>query len=113
MEHKNFFKRSWVSLLTALFFVIVSTSGIIMLFHIKAGGVKELHEVIGVLFAVFGVIHLIFNWKALLSYLKSPRPLAVFILAAILCVAIFHIVSGEEHQKRDRERNERREHCRE
>jgi hypothetical protein len=91
--------RTWTSPIAAVAFVALSVSGIMMLFHVKMQAIKDLHEAIGNLhkwmgfvFAVVGIIHLILNWRLLLSHLNKKVGMAAAMLTLIVCIAfmVFH-----------------------
>ena len=84
--------RTWVSPIAAVAFLAVAITGILMLFHVKLPAIKNLHEWIGVLFAAAGILHLILNWKLLLSYFTKKVGLAAAACALLICLAlaIFH-----------------------
>ena len=63
-------KRSWISPLVAISFFIVSITGLLLMGH-AGRGVSHLHEWMGVLFIVTGVLHLMLNWKPFLSCFRS------------------------------------------
>src|SRR5512146_2573173 len=89
-------RRSWVSPITAVSFLAVGVSGLMMLFH---GGdfVRDIHETVGVLFCIAGVIHVILNWRALVSYFRSRRVLVVAVAVVVLSSLL--LVVGPEQDE--------------
>ncbi len=87
---KAIFKRTWISPLAAVCFTIVAFTGILMLLHIKNGPIVNLHQWIGLLFAIAGIIHLSINWRGLLSCFRQKAAawpiIAVLILSLILMI---------------------------
>jgi nitroreductase len=81
--------RTCVSPIVAVTFVIVSVTGILMLLHVQASGINNLHEWIGVLFVAAGLFHLVLNWKAFLPYLKKRIGVAAAAFALLLGVALY------------------------
>lgn len=86
------FKRTWVSPVVALSFAVVGGTGIVMLFDVHMMGLKSLHEWMGVLMVVAGVVHLTFNWKALLGQLRHRS--ATIALAAVTVLGVFLVLAG-------------------
>ena len=80
-----------------LTFIIVGLTGIMMMFHIEAGGIKHLHEWMSIVFLILSVIHLCLNWKILLAYPKKP---AVVVSAIGICLlAGLLLMSGGDRGK--------------
>jgi hypothetical protein len=75
--------RTWISPLTAVTFLVVGITGILMAFHVKNGSVKALHEWIGYAFSLVGVIHLVVNWRTFTLQFRQ-RPALVAVLAGII-----------------------------
>ncbi len=88
-------QRSWVSPITAVSFLAVGISGLMMLFHVGRF-VRPMHEIVGVLFCIVGVIHLIINWRALLNYLRSKRVMALTAVVVVLC-SLLLLTGSDEH----------------
>ena len=65
-----------------------------MFFHIFDGYTEVVHEILGVIFVVLLVLHVILNWKALKIYFKKR----VFILSTIV-VAVISILLVIQQQK--------------
>jgi|GEM_PF-1242223 len=82
--------RTWVSVTTALAFIILGITGILMLLHINISflPVKFLHIAMGIVFVIVGLIHLVLNWRPFTTHLG--RRAAVIALAAgiLLCIAL-------------------------
>lgn len=79
-------KRNIVTPYLTFLFLAVGFSGILMLFHIFDEYTKVVHELLGAVFVLFSVLHVIINWKALKSHFKNKR----FIISGIV-VLIFSI----------------------
>lgn len=74
--------------LTSLVFLVIAVTGVLMYFHLFDKYTKSLHEIIGLVFVVFALFHVMFNFKAMKSYFKLKT---FFISAAI--VLIFSVVT--------------------
>ena len=86
--------RSFISPLITIIFLVVALSGLLIFFHIFDGYTEVVHEILGVVFVVFSVLHVILNWKALKIHFKKR----VFILSTIV-VAVISILLVIQQQK--------------
>jgi len=86
--------RSFITPLITIIFLVVALSGLLMFFHIFDGYTEVVHEILGVIFVVFSVLHVILNWKALKIHFKKR----VFILSTII-VAVISILLVIQQQK--------------
>ena len=86
--------RSFITPLITIIFLVVALSGLLMFFHIFDGYTEVVHEILGVIFVVFSVLHVILNWKALKIHFKKR----VFILS-IIVVAVISILLVIQQQK--------------
>ena len=99
---KNIMERTWISPFVALSFFVVSMTGILMLTHARSGLINSLHEWMGVLLIIFGVIHLAINWKAFVACFRNRHCLvAVVAVAAVILLlcfgGIFSLDGGSNH----------------
>ena len=106
---KKFNWRSYVSVLTAISFIGMVFTGII-LFFVPPGRVANwtgwtmlaltkqqwigLHDWFSIIFVIASVFHLYFNWKIFVCYFKSKVTRAFglrteWVLAAITCIVVF------------------------
>ena len=83
-------KRTWISPLVAISFLIVSITGLLLMMHAGSRSVSSLHEWMGVLFIIAGAIHLVLNWKPFLACFRN-RQGAVAILAVLVLSSLFLI----------------------
>lgn len=67
-----------------LTFLISGVTGVLLLFHIKSGGIKFLHEWISVAFLVLCVLHLIINWKIFAAFMKRGPVIASLVGVCLL-----------------------------
>jgi len=79
-------KRNVVTPYLTFLFLIVAISGVLMFFHILDDYTKEVHELLGIVFVVFSILHVVINWKSLKSHFKNR----VFVVSGIV-VLIFSI----------------------
>lgn len=76
--------RDFATSLTTTVFLVIATSGVMMYFHFNSGMVKNLHEILGLLFVVAACFHVIMNWKSMKSYFKKKIFIASFIVISII-----------------------------
>jgi hypothetical protein len=92
---KKFSKRRFVSVMTLCTFVLTGISGLVLLFShgpAESGGVminwKGMHEIGCIFFVIFGVWHLILNFKVLCTYFKGRERRFAFRMDWVIPVAI-------------------------
>ncbi|MFH0730414.1 MAG: DUF4405 domain-containing protein [Pseudomonadota bacterium] len=68
----------------AITFLIVSVTGIMMLFHAGGRGLKHMHEWMGIVFLIMSIIHLSLNWKSFWANIKHGPIVVPFIAAFLL-----------------------------
>jgi hypothetical protein len=88
--------RSWVSPITTGCFLALGITGLMMMSHMRIGGVRALHEGMGILFCIVGVFHLILNWRTLLSYLRTRK--GIIATAAIIILGAFMLFGGGDER---------------
>ena len=106
---KRFSWRSFVSVLTALSFIVLTFTGVV-LFIVPPGRIANwtdwkflaltknqwiaLHDWSSIIFVIASVIHLLFNWKLFVSYFRSKTSkmfalrtewLAALVICAVVC----------------------------
>lgn len=105
--------RHWLSPLTAILFVAIASTGILMWVHLRVPGVKLLHEVAGLLFTTAGIAHVVLNWRALRGCFRW-RTAWIALSAGILLCALLAAMDlarggeGEEGHRRRADQQERR-----
>lgn len=77
-------KRDYATSLTAMGFLIVGISGVMMYFHWLDSFVKEMHEILGLVFVGAVVLHLVANWGAMKNYFSKP----LFRLIGAVAIAV-------------------------
>lgn len=83
---KNFKIRDYATSFTTLMFLVIGISGVMMFFHFYDKYVKELHEILGLVFVAAALFHVLANWKAMKNYFSKK----VFLFA----IAVTLVVSG-------------------
>lgn len=76
--------------LTTLVFLVVGTSGVLMYFHLFERSVKELHEILGLLFVAAAIFHVFFNFNSMKNYFTNK----IFLIStlAILVISLSFII---------------------
>ena len=83
--------RKYVTPFITLVFLVLSTTGILMFFHLFDGYTEVVHEFIGLIFIVCALLHIAINWKALKVHLKWGIVIpAILLLAALSLLLMFH-----------------------
>ena len=101
---RDFKLRSFVSITSFLFFLLMAVSGLLAyikpegsvaswqawsVFGLGKGAWEELHTLSAFFFLAFSVAHIVLNWKALCQYFSEKRFLSLELLAgALLLLAV-------------------------
>jgi hypothetical protein len=101
--------RRFSSVALALAFVAMATSGLFMLVVDRFGSqvrMHSVHNVFGIVMVVAGLLHAVFNWKALVAHLRHRRSMILGVLLAGAMVLLFiagltRPVDGEASRKID------------
>lgn len=91
--------RNFITPLITITFLVLTLSGLLMLLHIFDGYTEVVHEILGVFFVVFSVLHVILNWKALKIHFKKR----VFIQSTIVIavISILLVIQQQNNPKFD------------
>lgn len=81
---KKIITRDTATSLTTLGFAVVGISGVMMFFHFFDNYVKEMHEILGLVFVGIVFFHLFFNWKSMKNYFSKK----VFLLSVIVAMGV-------------------------
>jgi hypothetical protein len=71
-------KRAMVSVMLFFDVILLAITGLVAVFDNLIGETAELivkliHFIAGLLFIILAVYHVIYNWKALMSYIKRKK----------------------------------------
>lgn len=95
MEKTNpLLHKSVITPFTVISFLIISITGIQMFLGIRNHFVSGLHEWVGLAFVLFGVLHLVVNWKVFLTYIR--KPLTIVLLVLTIGATPFLFIGGQE-----------------
>lgn len=85
---------------TTITFLVIAMSGVMMFFHFFDKSVKELHEILGLVFVVAACLHVIMNWKSMRSYFSKKIFISVVLIISIISgVFISKNLSNEKNPK--------------
>jgi len=71
---------------TATVFIVIAITGVMLFFHLFESNVKELHEVMGVVFVVAALAHIAANWRAMRNYFSKKIFILIGTIVAIVVV---------------------------
>lgn len=92
--------RNFVTPIITLVFLVIGITGILMAFHILDGYTEMLHEVLGIAFVIFSILHILINWKSLKNHFKK-KTFTTFTIVVILLSTVIAIL-GEGHGEHER-----------
>lgn len=78
--------REVATSLTTLVFLVIAISGVMMYFHFNTGVVKELHEILGLVFVVAALLHVIMNWKSMRNYFSKKIFISITLIVTIISI---------------------------
>jgi len=89
-------KRDIATSATTLIFLVVSTTGILMYFHLFKNYTKDLHEILGLVFVVAVFFHVLFNFNSMKQYCSKKSFLGISIIVLLVSlVFIFNAPDGK------------------
>ncbi len=88
--------KTWVSPITALSFVLVAATGLLMLFHVRLPGLKGVHEWMGVVLCLAGLLHLVLNWRAFVCYFRRRSAIVALAAGLLVCAGALLFPGHEE-----------------
>lgn len=77
-------QKTLATSLTALVFLVVGSSGVLLYFHLFERSVKELHETLGLIFVIAALFHVFFNFNAMKHYFKKK----IFLISTAIIVVV-------------------------
>ncbi|KIM13149.1 MAG: hypothetical protein KU38_00310 [Sulfurovum sp. FS08-3] len=76
--------RDVATSLSAILFGVIAITGVMLFFHLFESHIKELHEVIGVVFVAAVLLHIVANWRAMRNYFAKK----IFIIMGVGVVIV-------------------------
>ena len=92
-------KRGFVTPVLTLIFLVVALSGLLMFFHLLDGYTTAIHEIMGLAFVLFSILHLVINWRSTKSYF--PKKIFLISAAVVLVLSVFLVVVDTTHKDRN------------
>ena len=87
--------RSCLSPATALCFIIVALTGVLMFFHVRLPAIRFLHELLSLVLVVVGTWHLVLNFRCLLKHLATRAARITLGVGLLVCTLL--VVLGFSH----------------
>lgn len=91
MTAKNFSSTPTIAL-----FLIISVTGIFLLLHVGSANIKVIHEWLGIVFVVCGILHAIANRNLILQYLSGMKAAAIGLM--LISVVTYSVVAAPSDQ---------------
>ena len=79
-------KRDIATSITTLVFLVVGTTGVFMYFHILNKYIKEMHEILGLVFVAAVAFHVFVNFSSMKQYFKKKTFYALSIITVLVAV---------------------------
>ena len=94
-------KREIATSFTTLTFLVIAISGIMMFFHFFGMEVKALHNILGLIFVIAGVFHVIMNWKAMKNYFSKKIFISASLIVTIISAGLIYASSTQGKNPKD------------
>jgi len=87
-------KKDLATSFTTFTFIVIAISGVMMFFHFFDNYVENLHEILGLLFIVVVLFHVVYNFKSMKNYFSKK----IFGLSAlgIVMVSLIFILNAKD-----------------
>lgn len=93
--------KAWVSPVTAVSFAAVALTGLLLLFHVRAPGIKGVHEWMGVVMTAAAVFHLLLNGRTFLAHFRNGKAILAVVASIGLLLGLLFL-PGEQRDSRGR-----------
>lgn len=87
--------RDFATSYTTLAFLVMGISGVMMYFHFYDMYVKQLHEILGLIFVAIVFLHVIMNWKSMKSYFSKKIFFSAIIVISLVTGAFVYQSLGQ------------------
>lgn len=84
-------KRKYITPYLTWTFVVIGITGILMTFHVFEGFIEVVHGLLGLIFIIFSILHLVINWRSLKPYFKK----SAFIVSLFVTIAISILIINQ------------------
>lgn len=92
--------RKWISVITAMAFLVVSVTGVFLAVHIGTKSVAILHECVGYALMAAAAMHLMINRKAFTAYLRERSSIIVSLLGITILATVFFSAGFGDNYRR-------------
>ena len=73
---------------TTTIFLVIGISGTMMFFHFYDSSVKELHEILGLVFVLVALFHIFYNFKSMKNYF-SKNNFTLYFKITIISLSLY------------------------
>jgi amino acid transporter len=88
--------KGWICAVVAVAFITLGISGLLMLLHVTLPfSMKHLHIVMGIVFVVAGVTHLVLNRGTFTAHFRSRSTIIAAVATVAIAAALLFIAPGE------------------
>lgn len=92
--------RKWISVITAMAFLVVSVTGLFLALHIGTKSVAILHEWFGYALMAAAAMHLLVNRKAFTAYLRERSSMILSLVSITILATVFFTAGvGDDHKR--------------
>ncbi|MCF8481369.1 MAG: DUF4405 domain-containing protein [Rhodospirillum sp.] len=86
-------KRDVVTPVTAIIFLAIGVTGVMLFFHFGEAWVKEGHEWLGLVFVAAAAWHLFRHWRGFSGYFRRGLPRAVLALSLVVSAGVIALTA--------------------
>ncbi|MCV6608459.1 MAG: DUF4405 domain-containing protein [Campylobacterales bacterium] len=101
---KTFTTRGIATSLTTLLFLVIGISGVMMFFRFFDDYVKDLHEILGLVFVAAAILHVIVNFSQMKRYFTQKVFISSTLLVAILSLGFIYSAASSKEEGIDPKR---------
>lgn len=92
----KYFKKDFATSLTAVSFVVVSVTGLFLYFRFLSSYVKDMHEILGLVFVLGALLHIFYNFKLMNRYFSKNT---FRVIALILVISSVYLLNLNNDKK--------------
>lgn len=87
----KYLKKDFATSLTAVSFVVVAVTGVFLYFHFLNVYVKNMHEILGLIFVVGAMLHIFYNFKPMSKYFSKNIFRALSVVLVVLSLFLLNL----------------------
>ncbi len=93
-------KREFATSMTALMFLVIGATGVMMYFHILDKYTKQMHEILGLVFVAAVLAHVFVHYKSMKQYFSKKIFLIISVLTLVtVSVFVLNAPEGKSSKK--------------